>query len=255
MRLFKNMGNTLSKDNLIMNIAQLLSSYCGIKTLGSDMILNTKIPIGSELRGCSSNAATALVVLNYRWKCLFKKSVLVKLGLMLKANFPVFVSEYLSLREGLEEKFISVSLPKKKWYVTFMSCVQVNTSQIFNIYILSGHNYSPYGSRQELSNIPFHNDLDLIVRQIFSEIEIYSIYLSRYTSIYLTEIGYCIFPKFINKNLRIKYKKSLLSYIRSIITKGVYTYLLYIKYNLNILIMFDLSKKLFLYYKKIIFKS
>ena len=55
------------EDNLIYRAAHLLQQKTGC-SFGADLQLDKILPIGGGVGGGSSNAATALVALNYLWK-------------------------------------------------------------------------------------------------------------------------------------------------------------------------------------------
>ncbi len=84
-----------------MRAARLLQQESGI-SLGVDIFLEKRIPMGGGLGGGSSDAATTLLGLNRLWGLGWKKSRLLELGLRLGADVPhvptaqVFGSEELT---------------------------------------------------------------------------------------------------------------------------------------------------------------
>lgn len=56
------------EDNLIIKAVRSLQKYTGV-TLGVDIQLEKRLPMGGGIGGGSSNAATTLVALNYLWQC------------------------------------------------------------------------------------------------------------------------------------------------------------------------------------------
>lgn len=60
--------------------------------------------MGGGVGGGSSNAATALVSLNYLWQANLSIDELAKLGLTLGADVPIFVHGHAAFAEGAGEK-------------------------------------------------------------------------------------------------------------------------------------------------------
>ncbi len=100
-------------------------------SLGVDIFLDKKIPVGGGLGGGSSDAATTLVALNQYWSCGYNKDELAAMGRELGADVPVFVYGASAWAEGIGDKLTPVSLPKR-WYIVIQPNVAVSTSTIFN---------------------------------------------------------------------------------------------------------------------------
>lgn len=221
-RLFSTTKKMQYSNNLIIKAAKLLKYYChsNNKTLGADIFLHKILPIGSGLGGASSNAATVLMVLNYQWRCYLSNSVLMRLGLMLGADVPVFIYGISSFAEGIGEMLTPVRIPEK-WYIIIIPPINIHTAFIFKMYTFLYSHYSLNRSIEELLRIPFHNDFELIVKQVFPTIKIYFAYLSQYTLTRLTGTGSCIFSEFKNEYLAFQAQSSLPSWMNSIVTKGM----------------------------------
>lgn len=221
-RLINTIEEIENHNNLIIKAAQLLHNYCKLykKKLGVDIFLHKFLPIGSGLGGGSSNAATTLIVLNKKWKCYLKKSVLMHLGLMLGADVPVFIHGFSSFGTGIGNKLVPINLPKK-WYLIIMPSIKISTRKIFNIFYLF-HKYSPKYSMHQLLQIPFYNALEPIVKKMFPEIIIYFDYLSQYTTVRLTGTGACMFAEFRTEHLAYKVQGYLPSWIKSVVVPGVF---------------------------------
>lgn len=220
-RLFTTTEKIKYNDNLIIRAAKLLQNYCwkNVKKLGADIFLCKRLPIGSGLGGASSNAATVLIALNYQWKCYLHRKVLMRLGLMLGADVPIFIYGISSFAEGIGATLTPIFM-LEKWYLIIVPPICISTSFVFNIYNLY-RCYSIRRSIKELLITLFYNDFELIIRRIFPEINIYFSYLSQYASARLTGTGSCIFAEFKNENLAYQIQSYLPSWINSIVTKGV----------------------------------
>lgn len=208
-------------NNLIVRAAKLLQNYCwpNKKVLGADIFIHKTLPMGSGLGGVSSNAATVLMVLNYQWRCYLNRKILMRLGLMLGADVPIFIYGMSSFAEGIGATFTPVFVPER-WYLIIIPSININTSFIFKIYKLYCH-YSLNRSIQELLTISFNNDFELLVRKIFPEINIYFDCLSQYALARLTGTGSCIFSEFRNEYFAYQVKSYLPSWINSVIVKGI----------------------------------
>ena len=78
------------EQDLCVRAARLLQQECAC-TLGVDITLEKRIPMGGGLGGGSSDAATTLLALNKLWNLGVSKQRLMELGLTLGADVPVFV--------------------------------------------------------------------------------------------------------------------------------------------------------------------
>jgi 4-diphosphocytidyl-2-C-methyl-D-erythritol kinase len=116
-------------DNLILRAAKLLQQH-DRKRQGVEITLQKALPIGSGLGGGSSNAATTLLGLNKLWNLKLPIEFLVKMGLQLGADVPVFVEGHACWAEGVGEKITSMDLPEP-WYVLLFPPVQISTAAVF----------------------------------------------------------------------------------------------------------------------------
>lgn len=69
--------------------------------MGANIHLDKILPMGGGVGGGSSNAATALVSLNYLWQANLSIDELAKLGLTLGADVPIFVYGQAALLKAL----------------------------------------------------------------------------------------------------------------------------------------------------------
>ena len=114
-------------DNLVFRAAELLRKEAGI-TKGARIHLRKKIPMGAGMGGGSSNAATALQVLNRIWDIHFPVERLVQIGLAVGSDVPFFLREWTSaIGEGRGEKLRGLPDFCEKALVLIQPGVHVST--------------------------------------------------------------------------------------------------------------------------------
>ncbi|MBF0219948.1 MAG: 4-(cytidine 5'-diphospho)-2-C-methyl-D-erythritol kinase [Gammaproteobacteria bacterium] len=120
-------------DNLVLRAAkalQQLATQRGHPALGASITLDKILPMGGGLGGGSSNAATTLVALNQLWQLHLSTDELIKLGLTLGADVPVFIFGHAAWAEGVGEKLTPIN-PAEPWYLVINPGVAVATAEIF----------------------------------------------------------------------------------------------------------------------------
>jgi 4-diphosphocytidyl-2-C-methyl-D-erythritol kinase len=99
-------------------------------TLGVDLSLDKRLPLGGGLGGGSSDAATTLVALNRIWGTGLSEDDLAALGLALGADVPVFVRGRAAWGEGVGEHLTPVEVPEP-WYLVMAPACAVPTAAVF----------------------------------------------------------------------------------------------------------------------------
>ncbi|HEX8592149.1 MAG TPA: 4-(cytidine 5'-diphospho)-2-C-methyl-D-erythritol kinase, partial [Pseudomonas sp.] len=117
-------------SNLIVKAARALQKKSGC-TLGVDIWLQKRLPMGGGIGGGSSDAATTLLGLNHLWKLDWDLDSLATLGLTLGADVPVFVRGHAAFAEGVGEILTPVD-PEEPWYLVLVPQVSVSTAEIFS---------------------------------------------------------------------------------------------------------------------------
>ncbi|HEX7234664.1 MAG TPA: 4-(cytidine 5'-diphospho)-2-C-methyl-D-erythritol kinase [Nitrosospira sp.] len=181
--------------DLCVRAAKLLQRESGI-SLGVDIFLEKRIPMGGGLGGGSSDAATTLLALNRLWGLGWKRNQLLTLGLGLGADVPVFIFGENAFAEGIGEKLSSIMLPPA-WYLILMPPVHVSTPQVFASKELT-RNTIP------IKIPPFsvehgHNDLEPVVCRTFPEVARHLEWLRRLDNtrkVAMTGSGACVFAEF-----------------------------------------------------------
>jgi 4-diphosphocytidyl-2-C-methyl-D-erythritol kinase len=116
-------------DDLVVRAARLLQAETGC-ALGADIRVEKQIPMGGGLGGGSSDAATTLVALNRLWACGLDTPNLMRLGLQLGADVPIFVHGHAAWAEGVGEQFTEIE-PAMPVYLLLVPAVHVDTGGVF----------------------------------------------------------------------------------------------------------------------------
>ena len=158
--------------------------------------LHKILPKGGGIGGGSSNAATALVALNYLWQTHLSDDELAEIGLALGADVPVFVRGFAAFAEGVGEK-LSPAHPDEKWYLVVRPNVSIATADIFGHPDLTRN--TPKRDLETLLNAPSVNDCEKIVRMLYPEVDKQLSWLLQYAPSRLTGTGSCVFAEFSSK--------------------------------------------------------
>jgi 4-diphosphocytidyl-2-C-methyl-D-erythritol kinase len=183
------------ENDLCVRAARLLQRESGT-SLGVDIFLKKRIPMGGGLGGGSSDAATTLLALNRLWALGWKRKRLLKLGLGLGADVPVFIFGENAFAEGVGEELRAIDLPSA-WYLVLTPPVHVSTAEVF-------------GSKELTRNTipikipPFsvehgRNDLEPVVCRTYPEVARHLEWLKQLDSIRMaamTGSGACVFAEF-----------------------------------------------------------
>jgi 4-diphosphocytidyl-2-C-methyl-D-erythritol kinase len=188
------------EQDLCVRAARLLQVETGC-SLGADITLEKHIPMGGGLGGGSSDAATTLIALNRLWSLGLARAHLMRLGLRLGADVPVFVFGENAFAEGVGELLQAYPLAEA-WYVVLFPPVQVPTAQIFA---------SPELTRDTVSitmrallkgqlEQPLRNDLQPVVCDLYPEVARHISWLGNFGKAMMTGSGACVFAEFASRN-------------------------------------------------------
>ena len=122
-------AGVLEADDLCVRAAQLLQQHAQC-SMGVEIALEKRIPMGGGLGGGSSDAATVLLALNRLWQLNLSLAELKTLGLKLGADVPVFIHGENAWAEGVGEVLTTIKL-KEAYYVVLTPDAHVSTAQIF----------------------------------------------------------------------------------------------------------------------------
>jgi 4-diphosphocytidyl-2-C-methyl-D-erythritol kinase len=182
---------TLEQD-LIFRAAKLLQQYSGT-SLGADIYVDKKIPVGGGLGGGSSNAATTLLGLNQLWQLQLSRAILTQLGLSLGADVPIFLYGHAAWAEGIGEKLTAVELDEP-WYLVIYPGCAVATPEIFADPALT-RDTLPITISTFLAG-QTTNVCEPIVRSRYPLVDQAMKWLEQYRSSRLTGTGSCLFARF-----------------------------------------------------------
>jgi len=116
-------------EDLTVRAATMLQTYTNC-SMGVEIFLEKKIPIGGGLGGGSSDAATVLLALNHLWHLKLSRDELLLIALKLGADVPFFIHGKNAWAEGIGDQLQSINL-NDAYYVVLTPEVHVSTQQVF----------------------------------------------------------------------------------------------------------------------------
>jgi 4-diphosphocytidyl-2-C-methyl-D-erythritol kinase len=117
------------EGDLTIRAATALQRETGC-SLGADVAVTKRIPMGGGLGGGSSDAATVLLALNRLWGANLPREELIRIGVTLGADVPFFLGGGPALARGIGERLTPVSLPTA-WVAVIAPAIAVATGSIF----------------------------------------------------------------------------------------------------------------------------
>jgi 4-diphosphocytidyl-2-C-methyl-D-erythritol kinase len=192
-RLIQGAPGVPAESDLCMRAARALkaASEC---SLGADIRVVKRIPMGGGMGGGSSDAATCLVALNRLWGVNLPTQELAALGLELGADVPVFVHGRAAWAEGIGERITPLyppEAPDEPNYLILKPNISVPTKDVFqdpeltrNSPPLTIHGFLASGGG---------NDALSVVRRRYPEVARALEWLSPLGEARLTGTGSCVF--------------------------------------------------------------
>ena len=215
-RLHSDIAGVPHDDNLIVRAARALQQQSGC-TLGADIWLDKRLPMGGGIGGGSSDAATTLLGLDHLWQLRSGEERLAELGLTLGADVPVFVRGHAAFAEGVGERLQPVELDEP-WYLVVVPQVSVSTAEIFRAPELTRN--TPTITLHAVLERGGHNDCQPVVEQRYPEIRNALILLNKFTSARLTGTGGCVFGSFPSKSEADRVAAQLPASLPGFVAKG-----------------------------------
>ena len=204
------------EDNLIVKAAKRLQNATGT-SLGADITLEKRLPMGGGIGGGSSDAATTLVGLNRLWESNLSDDQLAAIGIALGADVPGFVHGKAAWAEGVGEKLTPVEL-EEPWYLVVIPPYSVSTAEIFSDQRLT-RDTSPI-TLAAFREVGGRNDCLPVVAARYPEIRNTLILLNNYCEAKMTGTGSCLFGAFPNEREADKVRARLPATLRSFVAKG-----------------------------------
>jgi 4-diphosphocytidyl-2-C-methyl-D-erythritol kinase len=189
-----------AEDDLVVRAARRLRERAGDPTLGAEVAVTKRIPLGGGLGGGSSDAATVLVALDRLWGLGLGRDALAALGLELGADVPVFVRGSTALATGVGERLQPVEVARA-WFAIVHPGVAVATGPVFQAPELTRNSetititgsFSPGWPERDL---PGRNDLEPVVRSRHAPVRAALEWLGRRGRARLTGSGACVFAAY-----------------------------------------------------------
>lgn len=210
------------EENLCLRAARLLQQESGTKK-GADLQLEKHLPVGGGLGGGSSDAATALLVLNRLWNLNLSRADLMQLGVRLGADVPLFVYGRNALGQGAGERLRGLDLDPA-WYLVLTPQVSVSTKEIFSDGALTR-------DTKPLTMAPFlsgqgRNDLEPIALRRYPEIAEHLAWLKNRSPRgspvpRMTGSGACVFAEFSRQDEALALHGQLPPAMRGFVAQGL----------------------------------
>ena len=227
-----NLPELVNDDNLILKAARLLQQETGTRQ-GARIRLHKRLPMGGGVGGGSSDAATALLGLNYLWNLQLSEETLVELGLKLGADVPVFVRGFSAFAEGVGE-VLTPANPPECWFLVLVPDCHVNTVKMYAheeltrdtpaIKVCAALETYEEQRRQNL----LHNDFEPLVRRLYPEVEtcIQLLDNAKNSSIgqaMMSGSGACVFAPFASREQAEAVQAATGSDVQAFVARGVNT--------------------------------
>lgn len=204
-------------QDLTIRAANLLKQETGY--LGGVCInVEKRLPMGGGLGGGSSDAATTLVALNELWGLGLSREKLMRLGLSLGADVPVFVFGHSAWAEGVGEVLEAINIPEQ-WVVIIKPDCHVDTKEIFSAKDLTRDSKSIKIS--DFTTGQHQNDCLEVVRKLYPSVDEALLDLSGFSEARLTGTGACVFAQFESERAAKKAFFSLREKWQVYLAKGV----------------------------------
>ena len=184
--------------DLCLRAARLLQEASGA-SLGVEITLDKRLPMGGGLGGGSSDAATVLLALNRLWRLEWPRERLQALGLELGADVPFFIHGRNAFVEGVGERLQALNLPPA-WYLVVAPPASVPTAEIFAAPNLTRDTkaikMADFSAGWGAGGLFGRNDLEAVVCERYPEVARALAWLRQHAEARMTGSGACVFAPF-----------------------------------------------------------
>ena len=166
-----NLGTSIDgEENIVFDAVRSLSNYIG-KEIHCDIEIVKNIPLGGGLGGGSSNAAAALIGINFLFKLGLSFSELMKLGKKLGADVPFFIFGKNAHASGIGEKLSEEIKHSNEKYLLLFPQVHSSTKELFSEWDnLSKNSQESILMKEENSFLPIFLEKNQDIKRIFNEL-------------------------------------------------------------------------------------
>ena len=182
-----------AEQDLVVRAARALQQAANV-SLGADLGVHKRIPMGAGLGGGSSDAATTLVALNKLWNLCWPPESLAELGLSLGADVPVFVLGRAAWGEGIGERLTPLYppyAPPECNYLILKPNASISTAAVFQDPELT--RISPPITIDGFLREGGRNDCTRVVCRRYPAVAAALDFLSEFGDARLTGTGACVF--------------------------------------------------------------
>jgi 4-diphosphocytidyl-2-C-methyl-D-erythritol kinase len=166
-----NLGTSIDgEENIVFDAVRSLSNYIG-KEIHCDIEIVKNIPLGGGLGGGSSNAAAALIGINFLFKLGLSFSELMKLGKKLGADVPFFIFGKNAHASGIGENLSEEIKHSNEKYLLLFPQVHSSTEELFSEWDNLSKNYQEsILMKEENSFLPIFLEKNQDIKKIFNEL-------------------------------------------------------------------------------------
>lgn len=180
------------QDNLIYKAIDAFIIEAGFSNIAVHAYINKVVPMGTGVGGGSSDAATALLIMNEIYNHPLSKQQLMHIAGKLGADVPVFIFEQHAWAESIGEELEAFNLPELSVLLAFPQ-EHVNTAAAFGNPDLKRDNGLLEKPDQNNWQKYTHNHFEEVIRQMFPKIDHCFNILAPYGQPQLSGTGSCVF--------------------------------------------------------------
>ena len=159
-----------NKKNIVFSAIKLLSDHVG-KEIHCEVDIIKNIPLGGGLGGGSSNAATALIGINFLFELGLTSKELMKLGEKLGADVPFFIFGKNAFASGIGEILSEDNKNINDKYLLLFPQIHSSTKELFYKWdVLNKSAQKSLLDNEENSFLPIFLDQNREVKIIFHEL-------------------------------------------------------------------------------------